>query len=450
MKEQGKATKMKERKISRRDFMKGTAAATAAFTIVPSYVLGQGAPSNKLNIAAVGIGGVGKVNIKKCSGENIVALCDVDQRYSAKIYKEYPGAKMHKDFRKMLDGQKDIDAVIVATPDHTHAVIAMEAMKKGKHVYVQKPMTQTVYEARMLTEAARKYGVKTQMGNQGHSGGGVRTICEWIWDGAIGEVREVHAWTNRPVWPQGIDRPKETPPVLGTLDWDMWLGPAPYRPYHSAYLPFKWRGWWDFGCGALGDMACHVLDPVVWALKLKYPIAVEACATKVNKETFPLGSIVHYDFPAREGMPPVKLHWYDGGLKPARPEALEPGRKLEQATSNALFIGSKGILRCGEYGSSPRLIPESKMKAYNRPPKILPRIKGSHEQNWIDACKGKVDQACSNFDYSGPFTEFVVMGNLAFRRLGKKLEWDGENMKFTNDDEANKYVNMPYREGWSL
>ncbi|MCK5269603.1 MAG: Gfo/Idh/MocA family oxidoreductase, partial [Sedimentisphaerales bacterium] len=251
---------MNERKISRRDFMKGAAAATAtaatAFTIVPSYVLGQGAPSNKLNIAAVGIGGAGKVNIKKCSGENIVALCDVDQKYAAKIYKEYPGAKMHKDYRKMLDGQKDIDAVIVATPDHTHAVIAMEAMKNGKHVYVQKPMTQTVYEARMLTEAARKYGVKTQMGNQGHSGRGVRTICEWIWDGAIGEVREVHAWTNRPIWPQGIDRPKETPPVPDTLDWDMWLGPAPYRPYHRAYVPFKWRGWWDFGCGALGDMAC--------------------------------------------------------------------------------------------------------------------------------------------------------------------------------------------------
>ena len=446
--ERGKTNRID--RLTRRDFMKGAAAA-AAFAVVPGRVLGANAPSGKLNIAAVGSGGMGGGNINGCKHENIIALCDADWAKADGTFKQFPNAKKFWDCRKMLDEMGDkIDAVIVATPDHFHTVAAMAAIKKRKHVYVQKPLTRTVYEARMLTEAARKYKVKTQMGNQGHSREGVRLICEWIWDGAIGEVREVHAWTNRPVWPQGIGRPTETPPVPKTLNWDIWVGPSPMRPYHPAYLPFKWRGWWDFGCGALGDMACHVLDPVVWALKLKYPIAVQADATEVNNETFPKASTVKYDFPARSGMPPVRVTWYDGGRKPPRPAALEAGRKLDQASSNVLFIGSKGVLRCGEYGDSPRLIPESKMKAYKRPPKTLPRVNGSHEQNWIDACKGKLDQACSYFDYSGPFTEFVVMGNLALRRLGKRLEWDGKNMRFTNDDEANKYVNLPYRSGWSL
>ena len=429
-----------------------------------------GPPSEKLNIAAVGIGGVGRNNLIKLTGgktefvngeeqivsfgdeENIVALCDVDEGYAGPIFELCPRAKKYRDYRRMLEKQKDIDAVLIATPDHTHAVIAMAAMQLGKHVYVQKPITHSVYEARVLTEAARKYKVATQMGNQGHSGEGVRLICEWIWDGAIGPVREVHAWTNRPVWPQGIDRPTDTPPVPAALAWDLWLGPAPYRPYHPAYTPFKWRGWWDFGCGALGDMACHVLDPVFWALKMRYPISVEACATKVNDETFPLASIVRYEFPARDGMPPVKLNWYDGGMKPARPEELEPARPLEQAESNVLFIGDKGILRCGEYGDSPRLIPETKMREYKRPPKTIPRIPGGsdgHEKNWVQACKTGVP-ACSNFDYAGPFTETVVMGNLAIRYLGKRLDWDGENMKVTNVPEANEYVHRQYREGWSL
>jgi len=439
-------------RLTRRRFL-GTTAAVAAFTIVPRHVLGgpnQKTPSETLNIAGVGIGGMGKKNVKACKGENIVALCDVDAKYAGKVFNDYPNAKVHTDFRKMLETQKDIDAVIVATPDHTHAVIAMAAMKLGKHVYVQKPLTRTVYEARKLTEAACKYKVATQMGNQGHSGEGVRLICEWIWAGAIGDVREVHAWTNRPVWPQGIERPKDEPSPPSTLNWDLWLGPSPMRPYNPAYLPFKWRGWWDFGAGALGDMACHVIDPVFWALKLKYPTSVEASATKVYKETFPLASIVRYEFPARQGMPPVKLHWYDGGVKPPRPDALESGRKLNQANSNVLFIGDKGVLRCGEYGDSPRLIPESSMQAYDRPPQTLPRIKGGlHEQNWIDACKGGTP-ACSEFGYSGPLTETVVMGNLALRRLGKKLLWDGENMKVTNDEEANQHINLPYRRGWSL
>ena len=368
-----KNTPGQDGKLSRRRFM-GAAAATAAFTIVPSYVLGGAngkAPSEKLNIAGVGIGGMGKSNVQGCEGENIVALCDVDWKYAADVFKKYPNAKQWKDFRKMLDEQKDIEAVIVATPDHLHTPVAMAAMQRGKHVYVQKPLTRLVSEARALTEAARKYKVATQMGNQGHSQEGVRLICEWIWDGAIGEVKEVHAWTNRPVWPQGLDRPKDRPPVPETLDWDLWLGPAAERPYHPCYLPFSWRGWWDFGGGALADMACHVLDPVFSALKLKYATSVEASCTKVNKETFPLASMVHFEYPAREGMPAVKIHWYDGGLKPARPDVLEVGRPLDQESSNVLFIGSKGVLRCGEYGGSPRLIPETAMKAYKRPAPTL-------------------------------------------------------------------------------
>ena len=451
-----KETKNDSKSISRRDFLGGaaaTAAATAAFTIVPRHVLGGPgvvAPSDKLNIAGVGIGGVGGSNLKGVSSQNIVALCDVDWGgRPSERFKRYPNARQWKDYRKMLDKQKDIDAVIVATPDHTHACIAMYAMRRGKHVYVQKPMTRTVGEARVLTEAARKYKVATQMGNQGHSRDGVRDICEWIWAGVIGEVKEVHAWTNRPVWPQGIDRPKDTPPTPATLDWDLYCGPSPYRPYNPVYHPFNWRGWWDFGCGALGDMACHVLDPVIWALKLKYPTSVEACSTKVNDETFPHASIIRFEFPARAGMPSVKVNWYDGGLKPSRPAELDDRRQLDQAKSNVLFIGTKGVLRCGEYGDGPQLIPYSRMRDFERPAQTLRRIKTGHEMNWVQACKGG-EAATSNFDYSGPFTEMVVMGNLSLKRLGKKLLWDGDNMKFTNDDEANKYILSPYRQGWEL
>jgi len=443
-------------KLSRRHFM-GAAAAAAAFTIVPSHVLGaagQKPPSEKLNIAGVGIGGMGQNNVGACAGtDNIVALCDVDGAYAAPVFKKYPKARQWKDFRKMLDEQKEIEAVIVATPDHLHTPVAMAAMQRGKHVYVQKPLTRLVSEARLLTETARKYKVATQMGNQGHSGNGVRDICEWIWAGVIGEVREVHAWTNRPVWPQGIDRPKQEDPVPETMDWDLWIGPAPMRPYNKIYAPFNWRGWWDFGGGALADMACHVLDPVFSALKLKYASSVEACCTPVNNETFPLASIVHFDYPAREGMPPVKIHWYDGGLRPPRPEALEAGRSMGSPdSSHVLFIGSKGILRCEEYGDTPRLIPEAMMKDFQRPPQTLQRIpREAHEQDWIRACKGG-EPACSNFDYSGPLTEMVVMGNLAIRpeNVGKKLEWDGEKMVVTNDKKANDYVQMHYRKGWEL
>ncbi len=454
----------KKKELNRRQFLGSTAAASAAaFTIVPRHVLGGTgfkAPSDKLNIAGVGVGGMGKNNVKHCAdaGENIVALCDVDWDYAGDVFKQYPDAKTYKDFRVMLEKQKDIDAVVVATPDHNHAVVAMAAMQLGKGVYVQKPLTRTPWEARMLTEAARKYKVATQMGNQGHSGEGVRLISEWIWDGAIGEIREVHAFTNRPLWVQGVYRPHEKPNVPDTLAWDLWLGPAPFRPYHPAYVPWSWRGWWDFGCGALGDMACHVLDPVFTALKLGYPTSVDASSPRIYverglvketmDETAPVSSVINYNFPARENMPAVTVRWFDGGLMPPRPDELEPGRMMGNGSSGVIFIGSKGKLMCGEYGDSPRLIPETRMKAYKQPPKTLPRVKGSHEENWIQACKGG-EPADSNFDYSGPMTEAVVLGNISLR-MGQKLEWDGANLTVTNVKEANALVKPEYRAGWSL
>lgn len=454
---------MKKQKNSRRKFIKNTAAAATAFTIVDRHILGgvgHAAPSDKLNIAAIGSGGMGRNNIRGVSSENIVALCDVDDKTAAKTYQQYPDVPKYRDFRKMLEKHKDIDAVIVATPDHFHTVAAVTAMRLGKHVYVQKPLTRLVSEARLLTETARKYKVQTQMGNQGHSGEGVRSICEWIWDGAIGDVHEVHSWTNRPVWPQDVLAPTDTMPIPDTLSWDLWLGPAEARPYNSAYQPFNWRAFWDFGAGALGDMACHVIDPVFSALKLKYPTGVEASTStfcpsyppgnkRVNNDTYPQASIVHYDFPARGDMPPVKFHWYDGGLLPKMPEGVDSVKGMGNGRSGSLFVGSKGMLMCNEYGDKPRLLPESLDKSYQRPPQSIPRIEVSHEMNWVNACKGG-EPACSNFDYSGPLTETVVMGNLAMRHPQQKLKWDGENMRITNLDEANEFVNMHYRSGWEL
>ncbi len=456
-----------KKNLTRRSFIKGTTASVAAFTIVPNHVLGGNrgqSPSDKLNIACVGIGGMGKSNLRACQAENIVALCDIDDAYAAPVYEVYPKAKKYHDFRKMLEDQKDIDAVIIATPDHTHAIVGMAAMQLGKHVYIQKPMSHSVYEARILTEAARKYNVVTQMGNQGHSGEGARIVCEWIWDGAIGGVREVHAWTNRPVWPQGVEveRPKETPPVPDTLDWDMWLGPAPYRSYHPDYLPESWRAWWDFGTGSLGDLGCHIMDPMVWALKLKYPVSVEGNIstywggfweyTEPKNETYPRSTIVRYKFPSREGMPPVTVNWWDGGMMPPRPAELEEGRRMGDSDGGLLFIGDSGILMAGCYGKNPRLIPETKMKEYTRPEPTIDRIPdgiAGHEKDWVQACKdGK--PASSNFDFSGPLSEMVLMGNLAVRFPYTKLNWDGENMKVTNHEEANAYVRRSYREGWSL
>jgi len=453
--------------VPRRTFLSTATAATAGFTIVPRHVLGgQGtpAPSDKLNIAGVGVGGMGKNNIDRCAAENIVALCDVDFDLADPVFQKYPDAKRYRDFRVMLDEQKDIDAVVIATPDRSHAVIAIAAMERKKHVYVQKPLTHSVSEARLLTEAARKHNVVTQMGNQGHSGEGSRLLCEMVWDGAIGAVREAHAWTNRPVWPSGIEvgRPTETPEVPPGLDWDLWLGPAPFRPYHPTYHPAKWRAWWEFGTGSLGDMGCHIVDPLFWALKLKYPVKVEANTSaywpafferaEPKNEMFPRSTIVRFKFPAREGMPEVDLTWWDGGLMPARPAGLEPGRRMGDLDGGILLIGDEGAIMAGCYGESPRLVPESAMKKYGRPPRSLERIPegpDGHEKDWIRACKGG-PPAASNFDYSGPLSEAVLMGNLAVRFPDRELFWDGEAMAVTNDADANAYVRRGYREGWCV
>jgi predicted dehydrogenase len=400
------------------------------------------------------VGGQGAADLGAVDSQNIVALCDVDWAHAAGTFRRYPKAKKYRDFRKMLDEEeKNIDAVIVATPDHVHAVASMAAIKRGKHVYCEKPLTHSVYEARMVAQAARQHKVATQMGNQGQASEETRLMCEYIWDGAIGPVREVHVWTDRPLnglnavyWPQGVDRPQDTPPVPETLDWDLWLGPAPDRPYHPAYLPFRWRGWWDFGTGALGDIGCHRLDPVFRALKLGHPTSVEAMCTLVNNETYPVASIVHYQFPARGDMPPAKVIWYDGGMRPPRPDELKDGRQM--GTNGILFIGDKGKML------EDRLIPESRMKEYGKPPQMIPRSPGHHVE-WIQACKGG-KPAGSNFDHAGPLAEVVLLGNVALRPEMKetvnrtRLLWDGPNMKITNVPEANKFLRRDYREGWTL
>jgi len=475
--------------VNRRKFLAASALATSGFMIVPRYVLGgKGyiAPSDKLNIAAIGVGGKGNSNIRDASGlnpdtletiENVVALCDVDEERAAGTFKQYPDAKRYQDFRKMLDEMgNDIDAVIVSTPDHFHAVAAMPCMQLGKHVYVEKPLTHNVYEARMLTKAAREYDVITQMGNQGSSGDDIRRIEEWINAGVIGEVREVHAWTNRPVWPQGLKRPKETQDIPKTLDWDLWLGPAPYRPYHSTYLPFSWRGWWDFGTGALGDMACHIMDPAVRALKLGYPTSVEAFASTYTEnwqeytytESPPNSSMIRFEFPERDGLAPVTLTWYDGGLMPWRPTELKDGEQMGDSGGGVIFVGDKGKLMCGTYARNPRLLPTSLMDYFKEPEPTIPRVKVNHQRSWVEGIKGG-PKPSSNFDYAGKLSEIVLMGNLAIRSFftqeefknaagntqkvftgRKKLLWDGENMRITNYDPANHFVKREYRDGWTL
>ncbi len=474
-----KETELSTMDISRRSFIQGSAAAAAAFTIIPNKVLaqkGRKAPSDKLNIACIGIGGRGKDNTVDACSENIVAVCDVDDEKYLELFKKakeknpdaipmLEKAKRYKDFRIMLQEQaKNIDAVIVSTPDHIHAVAAMMAIKMKKHVYVEKPLTHTVYEARLLAQEAAKQGVITQMGNQGHSSEHARLINEWIWDGAIGNVHEVHCWSDRPIWPQGMEAPKEIPSVPPTLDWNLWLGPAPWRPYHPAYCHFVWRGWFDFGTGAIGDMGAHIMDQPYWALNLGHASHVYASSTKLNDVSFPLAEMITYHFPARKNHPeaesygiklkidlvPVKLIWYDGGITPPRPLELEAGRRLGDGKGGVLFIGEDGILMCGNYGENPRLIPESKMQEYERPEKKIPRVAG-HMANWLESCKsGK--KAGSDFSYAGPLTETMLLGCVAVRckEANLTLEWDAVNMKFPNYPEAEQYLHMPYREGWSL
>jgi predicted dehydrogenase len=453
---------------SRRKFLGAASTAAAGLMVVPRHVVGgqqkkgaKKAPSDTLNIACVGVGGMGAADTRGCRSQNIVALCDVDDESVAKLLRRddlepnekamYDKAAKYRDFRRMLEKEKGIDAITVSTPDHNHAVIAMAAIKLGKHVYVQKPLTHTIKEARTLAEAAKAANVVTQMGNQGHAGEGARLVCEWIRDGAIGNVFEVHCWTNRPIWPQGeIDAPKEVPSVPSTLDWDVWLGPAPFRPYHPAYHPFKWRGLWDFGTGALGDMGAHIMDQPFWALDLKAPISVEASSTVFSRDYAPAAEVVTYEFAARGSMPPVKLTWWDGGLMPPRPAELEPGRMVGDDGGGCFFRGDKGLLMCGTYGENPRLVPETRMQDYKRPEKTMPRSKGIREE-WFEAIKNGT-RSTTDFSYSGPLTETMLLANVAVRLKDKnmKLLWDAAKMEFTNLPEANELLHFQYRPGWSL
>lgn len=431
--------------VSRRNFLKTGGLAAVGLTIVPNTILGKNwghiSPSDKLNIAAVGIGGMGFHDLKMVeSTENIIALADVDWRYSGHVFDHYPNAKRYYDYRKMFDEMgKSIDAVIVATADHTHAIVSAEALTMGKHVYCEKPLTHSVYESRLLTKLAEEHKVATQMGNQGASGDGVRQICEWIWNGEIGEITKVEAFTDRPIWPQGLGRPLETQKIPKTLNWDLFIGPAKYRPYNSIYAPWNWRGWWDFGTGALGDMACHVLHPVFKALDLKYPTLVQGSSTLLMSDSAPAAQMVKYTFPARENrpkvaMPEVDVIWYDGGLQPLRPKGFPKGQSLNVGGGGVIFHGTKDTLICGCYGGAPWLLSGRTPNS----PKVLRVVEGQHHQNdWLRACKESIPnriETTSAFRESGPFNEMVVMGVLAIRlqSLNQELEWDGLNMKFTN------------------
>lgn len=457
------ADKPRPQSTSRRDFLAASSAAALTFTIVPRHVLGGAgflAPSERINVAGIGCGGMGGGDIATITklGANYVALCDVDHERGAGSFNAHPDAKRYKDFREMLDKEaKNIDAVSVGTPDHTHAVAAMAAIRAGKHVYVQKPMTHTLHECRELTKAAKAAGVMTSMGNQGHASEGSRLTNEWIQGGVIGDVREVHAWTDRAgkLWKQGIRFPTDTPSVPASLDWNLWLGPMKERPYHPAYAHFAWRGWWDFGTGALGDMGCHIVDHPVWALKLGAPSHVEARIThdgsyiegdKPNFESFPIASIIYYDFPARENMPPVRLTWYDGGLMPPNPPELPSGQQLPG--NGVLYVGSKGKMFHGSHGGMPQLLPQALHEEAAKVPKSMKRSPGHYEE-WVNACKGG-PKPVDSFDYAGPMTETVLLGVLALRAPGRRLEWDSEKQQVKNAPELNQYVHTEYRKGWTL
>ena len=498
--------------ISRRRFLAAAASAEAVMLVPRSVLGGAGgvSPNDKLQLGCIGVGAQGTrvmMDFLKRPDVQVVSVCDVNQesddysewgenelrnkavelvgsgfhypnsgsrggvagreparRIVEGVYAKektsgaYKGCTAYQDFREMLESEKNLDAVAVCTPDHAHAVISISAMKKGKHVYCQKAMCRTLHEARRMAETTQDTKTATQVAVGNHASEATRLLCEWIWDGAIGAVREVHNWSSRPLWPQGHDRPEKGEPVPPGLDWNLWVGPSPERPYHSVYLPFIWRGWRDFGTGALGDMGCYSFDTIFRVLKLTSPVCVEASPNheyrvergvskmKKHPETYPHASIVRFHFPARESMPPVTLHWYDGGILPSRPEELGDAQPFEN--EGMLFVGDKGKILCQFTGSDPKLIPEAKMKAYKQPPKTLPRSVG-HYQEWIDACKGG-SSAGADFTFTARVTETLLLGNLALCADKSFLRWEGATMKSPDLPDADAYVNPPYRSGWSL
>jgi|26BtaG_2_1085354.scaffolds.fasta_scaffold02150_6 hypothetical protein len=458
----------KDHTISRRKFVGMSMAATAAFSIIPSYAvsgLGHVAPSDKLNIAGIGVGGMGLANLKNLSSQNIVALCDVDWKYAAGAATTFPNAKKHWDWRKMFDEMgKDIDAVVIATADHTHAIIAAHAMTMGKHVFLQKPLTHSVYESRLLTKLAEKHKVATQMGNQGASGEGVAKTCEILWSGAIGDVKRVESFTDRPIWPQGLNTPERGDWVPDTLDWDLFTGPAKMRPFSEVYHPWNWRGWWDYGTGALGDMACHVLHPVFEGIQLGYPNKVQASSSLLLNDSAPVSQAVKLSFPSRGRKGKLKLdevdvHWYDGGIQPMLPDSWPAGKNPNKSGGGTFFYGTKDILHVGCYGIEPELMSGKSIAA----PKTERRVEeelglswksGAHEMDWVRACKENPESrkpTISDFAVAGPFNEMVVMGVLAVRlqALNKVLEWDGANMKFTNIG-ANEEIRTVIKDGFKI
>ncbi|HEY3325329.1 MAG TPA: Gfo/Idh/MocA family oxidoreductase [Planctomycetota bacterium] len=446
---------MKQQGISRRGFITGVAATAGTVMVLTKPVWGA---NDKVNLAAIGCSGKGGSDIGDATGcgANIVALCDVEEKHIAGQKKGHPEAKVYKDFRKMLDEMdKEIDAVTVSTPDHTHFPASCAAAMRGKHVFTQKPMTHSVWEARRLAQIAREKKIATLMGIQGHANEGARLLCEWVWDGAIGNVTEVHYVTNRPIWPQGIDRPKEGKPVPAGFDWDLWLNVAQERPYHDAYCPFRWRGWWDFGCGALGDIGCHVMDATFWALDLRNPTSIQAENSDQHEETAPKSCVLTYQFPARGAMPPIKVVWHDGvpgsdkddkNKKRPRPVELEAERTLPNETY-AYLVGDKGTLLHDFYCGYARIIPEGKHKdsGVTKIEKKIPRSPG-HMREWINACKGG-PAVGATWEYAAALTEMVNLGNFAVRS-GKTVQWDAKNMKCTNLPETNKWLKREPRKGW--
>jgi predicted dehydrogenase len=451
--------------VSRRRFVAGSAALAAGLAARGLSAQGEKAASaaEKLNVAVVGAGGRGMEDLKELqpTGVNIVALCDCDSRRAAASFANYPRANRYTDWRKMLDNAKDFDAVVVATPDHNHAIVSIHAMKLGKHVYCEKPLAHSIWEAREMANVAAENRVATQMGTQGHAFEGTRQAVEVLQSGAIGPVRELHVWTNRPMgwWRQGVTRPTATPPVPDGLDWDVWLGPAPARPYNPAYVPFKWRGWWDFGTGPIGDMGIHNLDTAFWGLELTAPTAVRIrdCAPALSdpsaRETLPLWSTLEIDFPARGDKPPVKMTWYDGGKLP--PAELFHGVPVPNIDGGSLSIGTEGSLltRTWHGGERPGggdwfvLVPREKFRDFPTPAKTLPRV-ASHHQEWVDACRGR-GKTLSNFGYASVLTESLLLGDLALR-TGQDLTWDSAAMRATNCPDAKRFIHPEFREGWSL